>query len=154
MRLIANMQIENDVIRVVEVPPFQQEYPVADFLHTIPGVIVPTLEDRVMAEWLALCGDRLVGAGVLVENGAIQMMACEVDLQVAVHVDYRGFGLGKLMIRTATDLAIRHRRRLIVALVAQVDLAAITVLDFEDFEPDPIVPGSLNVVYKKVLKWQ
>lgn len=142
-RELGSMYIENDVIQILETDPKETEDErKAFFMIVAPAIKYYAYDARIVTEWWALVDELPVGYACLTERGKE-----EVQFFVVVTDERRGVGLGKLMIRFATDQAIRHRKRMIVAIVKN-DNRAYSVLEDEGFEP--VEPGLL----RKELKWQ
>lgn len=143
---IGSMSIENDRVLIVETNPEMTKELKDEFFVNIPksdlrceyqGAIIA-------AEWLATIDDLLIGIGWLLD-----ISDDWVALFVVVHPERRGVGLGKLMIKLATDMAIRHRKRVILIPVKECNDAAQYILEGEEFELTPD-----GTMYRKDLKWQ
>jgi GNAT superfamily N-acetyltransferase len=106
-------------------------------------------EPTLLSKWLALLDDGTeVGYAYLTRHETE-----DVSLWANVNEDYRGIGLGKLLIRLATDQAIYYRRRRITTIVAESNATAIHILETEDFDKTGDAPEGF-VFFKKELKWQ
>lgn len=112
----------------------------------IPGDLTGT---PVGTEPLAVAA-RIVAYGYLMAG----IKAETVLFSCVVHQDYRGVGLGKLMIRLATDLAIRHRRKFMMTAAPTANARLTDILESEEFEKADAgsTPGAS--VWTKELKWQ
>lgn len=105
---------------------------------------------EITARWhAALNGTRTIAWGAIIPSINIPE---GVVLSAIVVNDYRRLGLGRFMIRLATDQAIRYRKRTIMAEVENTNEGALKILDEEDFEKQPEQhPG--YTLLKKELKW-
>jgi hypothetical protein len=75
------------------------------------------------------------------------------SLYFGVLKSHRLQGIGRLMAKVGTDQAIRHRiRKIRLNLNAKVNVGATKILDSEDFQYDPDMPGV--VTFTKELRWQ
>lgn len=134
-RELGLMQYENTQIRVVEARLKDEEI----------RKFVPKEKDSNGTEiqWFAYVDLNLVAWAEMADYGHDS-----VWLEVMVLPQYRGVGLGKLMIRIATDLAIRYRKRAISVDMTS-DPAVTAILEAEEFEEKKDVNH-----WRKELKWQ
>jgi GNAT superfamily N-acetyltransferase len=113
------------------------------FAASLPNVEMKYMGALVVSEWRARLNDRIVGLGILMK---IDHDMCAA--WVVVHPDHRNVGVGKFMCRLITDLAIRHRQRVIIAELPDDDGRVKHILEGEEFDERP-GGGSM----RKELKW-
>ena len=146
-RPLATMRIENDTISIVET-----QLQTGDRKAFIEGTCGETIigETELITEWVARTEDKkMVGLGFMSSSGN---ETCLTGVLLAP--EWRGLGVGRVMTRLMTDLAIRYRQRVIEVLVDQNDAATAALLDEEDFDvvPESVIPGVKR--FRKELQWQ
>lgn len=105
----------------------------------------------VVTEWTAILSEESGAASAILIETADDKDAVVFDVFVAE--SHRRLGLGRFMIRLATDQAIRYRKRTILAEVENTNAGALKILDEEDFEIQPEQhPG--YTLLKKSLDWK
>lgn len=152
VRELASMQIAGEKLRVME-----KEFDISEtseFLDTVnpDEGVMPTRGVNVVGKWLEWAA--FTGESEMASWAALFPMvgSDSVILWAAVKPKFRGIGLGKLMIRLATDQAIRYRKRMIIVEVKNDNAPALQILDAEDFEKQPEVRAGFTLL-KKELKW-
>lgn len=137
-RLICVVGIANDTIEIRE-----KKFPDATVNEFIASLDEhgrkfyrhqPNAEQEI--QWFAMLKDRIIGYGSLSGLGSEVVFGC------AIHQDFRGKGLGKVMYGLATDLARRHKKAAITAEQDDTNDAARSICEDEGFEfsgpfPDP-----------------
>lgn len=129
-RLICEFRIANDVIKIWErqLPDLEVQV----FLDTLDAHArkyyrhQPNKDEEI--QWFAMLGDRIVGYGSLSGNGPSVVFGC------VIHQDFRGQGLGKVMYRTASEMAYRHRKQFITAEQDEGNEAAKAICEREGFD--------------------
>lgn len=149
------MQIANDRIWIMEEDlsmngPQKEEFLARVRIET-PKPFGPI--GLVVAMWWAFTDEnKIVAFGHLMHDCPDPQDIETVLLIAHVLESHRHLGLGRFMIRLATDQAIRYRKRAIMAEVENTNEGALKILDEEDFEKQPEQhPG--YTLLKKELKW-
>ncbi len=75
-----------------------------------------------------------VNLGTIVAYAHLQGAGEEVSFGFIVHPDYRGQGLGTVMLRMAHDLAIRHHKRVITVEIDKGNLRSLMAFEREGFD--------------------
>ncbi len=120
----------------------------------------PDMEKEI--QWFALIPGDMTGKPMGTESVEERIVAYghmvaafdeHVYFSCVVHQDYRGVGLGKLMIRLATDLAIRHRKRMVMTRALDSNKKLTDILETEEFEKQEMEAAPGTSVWAKELKW-
>ena len=142
-REIGSMQIENERVVFVETNPATMGEAREQFFQSI-GLGTTGLLSQIVTEWWAKIGEESIGYACLTEYANE-----EVKLLALVIPKYRGTGVGKLMIRLATDQAIRYRKRAIRVNRGDTNEVGLRILEDDEYER----PVNEDVL-RKELKWQ
>lgn len=138
-RELGHMQIANETVRIVERAPES-----TDFFG---------LHHEARLTDITWCALLLEEHPQIIAYAVLERLPQDVAmLRWLVAPKHRNLGIGKLMARFATDLAIRYRQLEIQVVVAESNERAINILEAEDFERGTDEAGKL--VMKKTLKWQ
>jgi len=146
-REIASMSIENDRVVILETRPADTVIVRKEFLGKHLGGDFAA-KSECIAEWYAVIDEEPIAYAALHESGGQSVV-----FSVYTPDEYRGLGLGKLMIRCATDLAIVHRQRLITTMVPKTQESAIHILEEDGFDRVPS-PSADSVTMVKQLRWE
>ena len=155
-RELAKMQVANDIFLIIEKKlddedavqnEFRQQYLLRQ--ESFPPQVWGGRYVEI-AWWAMENETNIVGFGSL--SGATLTPSDTVWLWAYVTEPRRGLGLGKLLMRLGTDLAIRYRKREILTAVPSMSAPALHILDIEDFEIDKARSGEFSVL-RKELKW-
>ena len=155
-RLLGHMQIANDKIQIAEVE-FSEDV-IRKWYRDAHGSLdgyEPKPQNEI--EWFAFLthkGNETLPHATIVSYAALTPIENnEVRFRWIVSREYRGWGLGKLMARFATDQAIRNRKRAIVIDVEKSNEIALKILEDEEFEVVPHQESGI-VGMRKELRWQ
>ena len=170
-RELGYMTIANDRIFVIErkiAPAVVQEW-----INRLDGAALKTfrhIPEETDLQWCALAPadpdskydgfEYNRGPYRMVAYASLRQVASEeVRFVWAVVEEFRGLGLGKLMARFATDMAIRYRNRKISAVVDYGHATAINILEMEDFDISTPIDDHESMSGKvvklvKELRWQ
>lgn len=147
-RALGGMQIANEKISVIEVAADWEHD--AEFVRSWTPIYADIGEPSPYKRWAALSDSQ--SAVAIAELAELPDTKDTVLLWAFVGAEYRRVGLGRLMLRFGTDMAIRYRKRTIFAECRPDNAAAIKILEDEEFEKQPERnPGF--VLFKKELKW-
>ncbi len=150
-RELGNMQIAGEKIRILETQDPEDQWGAAWQNNTkIPFFRQIQWPGFLVARWQAFnsAGYAIAEAFLFDCGQGTEVVGFTAEVVEAS----RNIGLGRFMIRLATDQAIRYRKRTILTEVENSNAAALHILDIEDFEKQPDVHPGFTFL-KKELKW-